>query len=45
MARLIQGPTLFELTDWVMQLLAVAQPADATSAVGSSVNEFEEGVL
>ena len=45
MARLIQGPTLLELTDWVMQLLVAAQPVDASAAVGSSESEFEEGVL
>ncbi len=27
MARLIQGPTLLELTDWVMQLLAACNPS------------------
>ena len=45
MARLIQGPTLLELADWVMHLLAAPQLADATAAVVSSVSEFEEGVL
>jgi aryl carrier-like protein len=45
MARLIQGPTLVELTDWVMHLLVAAQSAIATTADSSSVGEFEEGVL
>jgi NAD(P)-dependent dehydrogenase (short-subunit alcohol dehydrogenase family) len=45
MGRLVQGPTLLELTDWVMQLLVAAEPVDATAAVGSLVSEYEEGVL
>jgi acyl transferase domain-containing protein len=45
MGRLIQGPTLLELTDWVLHLLSAAQAADATPAVHSLVSEFEEGVL
>jgi myxalamid-type polyketide synthase MxaC len=45
MARLVQGPTLMELADWVMPLLVAAQSAGATAAAGSSVNEIEEGVL
>ena len=45
MGRLIQGPTLLELTEWVLHLLSAAQAADATPAVHSLVSEFEEGVL
>ena len=45
MGRLIQGPTLLELADWVMHLLSAAQVADATPTVHSPVREFEEGVL
>jgi NAD(P)-dependent dehydrogenase (short-subunit alcohol dehydrogenase family) len=45
MARLIQGPALVEMTDWVTQLLAEASSADAAATVTASVNEYEEGVL
>jgi acyl transferase domain-containing protein len=45
MGRLIQSPTLLELTDWIMDLLMAAQPFDATPTIDSSSNEFEEGVL
>ena len=45
MGRLVQGPTLLELADWVVQLLVAAPPVDATAAVGSLVSEYEEGVL
>ncbi len=45
MARLLQGPTLAELTDWVTRLLVPVQPVGTTSVVLSSLNEFEEGVL
>jgi myxalamid-type polyketide synthase MxaC len=45
MGRLIQGPTLLELTEWVLHLLSAAQAADGTPAVHSLVSEFEEGVL
>ena len=43
--RLIQSPTVWELTDWVAQLLEAAQPAGATATVDSPISEFEEGVL
>lgn len=45
MSRLIQSPTILELTDFVLNLLVDSQGADATATVGSSVSEFEEGVL
>jgi hypothetical protein len=45
MGRLLEGPTLAELTDWVTRLLVTVQSAGTTSAVPPSVNEFEEGVL
>lgn len=45
MSRLIQSPTLLELTGWVMDLLVTVRPVEATAAVDSSVSEFEEGVL
>jgi acyl transferase domain-containing protein len=45
MARFIQGPTLLELTDWVLHLLVATQPVNATVVAGSPVGEFEEGVL
>jgi len=45
MARLIQSPTILELTDFVADLLGGSHDADATAAVGSSIDEFEEGVL
>jgi len=45
MGRLIQGPTLLELADWVMQLLVAPEPVDATAAVDSLLTEYEEGVL
>jgi acyl transferase domain-containing protein len=45
MGRLIQGPTLLELTDWVMQLLVAEEPVDATEPVDSLLSEYEEGVL
>jgi acyl transferase domain-containing protein len=45
MARLIQGPTLRELTDWVIESLAFAQSAAATLADAPAINEFEEGEL
>jgi acyl carrier protein len=45
MARLIQGPTLRELTDWVIESLAFAQSAAATVADAPAINEFEEGEL
>jgi len=45
MGRLIQGPTLLELADWVMQLLVAPEPVDATAAVDSLLTEYEEGVF
>ena len=45
MSRLIQGPTILELRDWVMNQLPEAQTVEATGAVGASAGEFEEGVL
>jgi NAD(P)-dependent dehydrogenase (short-subunit alcohol dehydrogenase family) len=45
MVRLIQGPTILELTDVVMNLLVGSHVTDPTAVVGSSVGEFEEGVL
>ena len=36
MARLIQGPTLLELTDWVMQLLATTQSVEANRRCAST---------
>jgi acyl transferase domain-containing protein len=45
MARLIQGPTLRELTGWVIQLLATGKPVDDAVIVASSTDEFEEGEL
>jgi len=45
MARLIQGPTLKELTDWVLQLLAAARHADGGVTAAPTTDEFEEGVL
>jgi acyl transferase domain-containing protein len=43
MARLIQGPTILELTNWLMDLLDTE--AFAGAAVASPANELEEGVL
>src|SRR5262249_1303685 len=43
MARFIQGPTILEITDWVMEPLSRAQKPD--SAVALALNEFEEGTL
>ena len=45
MARLLQGPTLVELTDWVIRLLVAVQSTGPTFAVPTSANEFEEGVI
>jgi aryl carrier-like protein len=43
--RLIQSPTILELTDFVVNLLVGSHDADATATVGSPIGEFEEGVL
>jgi acyl carrier protein len=45
MAQLLQGPTLVELTDWVIRLLVAVQPTGTTCTVPTSANEFEEGVI
>jgi NAD(P)-dependent dehydrogenase (short-subunit alcohol dehydrogenase family)/acyl carrier protein len=45
MARIIQGPTILELSDFVVELLENSRDVDATAAVSSSILEFEEGVL
>jgi hypothetical protein len=45
MARLIQGPTISELRDWVLSQFLEAQTGDAADAVGALASEFEEGVL
>jgi acyl transferase domain-containing protein len=45
MASLMQGPTILELTEFVVNLLAGSDGTDATTTVSSSVDEFEEGVL
>ena len=45
MARLIQGPTLLELTAWVNDVLVAEQSLNATALAESLVGEFEEGVL
>jgi phthiocerol/phenolphthiocerol synthesis type-I polyketide synthase D len=45
MARLIQGPTILELSDFVVELLRNSPGVDTTSAEGSSIVEVEEGVL
>jgi NAD(P)-dependent dehydrogenase (short-subunit alcohol dehydrogenase family)/aryl carrier-like protein len=45
MARLVQGPTILQLRDWVIDQLPAAQTIDATVAFGASIVEFEEGVL
>jgi aryl carrier-like protein len=45
MARLIQGPTLSELTTWVTDVLAARESDEAVATIGLPVSEFEEGVL
>jgi acyl transferase domain-containing protein len=45
MARLIQGPTILELSDFVVELLVNSRGIDTPSAVSSSMVEVEEGVL
>jgi myxalamid-type polyketide synthase MxaC len=45
MASLMQGPTILELTDYVVNLLVGSNGGDVTAKVGSSTGEFEEGVL
>jgi acyl transferase domain-containing protein/aryl carrier-like protein len=45
LSRLMQSPTLWELTDWVVQMLEAVQPVAASLAVDSPIGEFEEGVL
>jgi hypothetical protein len=45
MAGLMKGPTILELTDFVVNLLVGSDGADATVGVASSIGEFEEGVL
>jgi hypothetical protein len=45
MSRLIQSPTILELTDFVLNLLVDSRGVDPTVGVGSSMSEFEEGVL
>jgi myxalamid-type polyketide synthase MxaC len=45
MASLMQGPTILELTDFVVNLLVGSDNAGATAMVDSSIGEFEEGVL
>ena len=45
MSRLIQSPTILELTDFVLNLLVDSRDVDPTVGVGSSMSEFEEGVL
>ena len=45
MSRLIQSPTILELTDFVLNLLADSRGVDPTVGVSSSMSEFEEGVL
>jgi hypothetical protein len=44
-ARLIQGPTILELSDFVVELLENSRGVDATAAVSSSIVDVEEGVL
>jgi hypothetical protein len=45
MVRLVQGPTILELSDFVVKLLAISQGGDTTSAASSAMVEVEEGVL
>jgi hypothetical protein len=45
MSRLIQSPTILELTDFVLNLLADSRGVDPAVGVSSSMSEFEEGVL
>jgi phthiocerol/phenolphthiocerol synthesis type-I polyketide synthase D len=45
MARLLQGPTLLELTDLVMNLFESVSPVEAPFATALAANEFEEGIL
>ena len=45
MSRLIQSPTILELTDFVSNLLVDLRGVEPTVGVGSSMSEFEEGVL
>jgi acyl transferase domain-containing protein len=45
MSRLIQSPTISELTDFVLNLLTDSRGVDPTAGVSSSMSEFEEGVL
>ena len=45
MSRLIQSPTILELKDIVLNLLEASRSVESTAAVGSSIGEFEEGVL
>jgi phthiocerol/phenolphthiocerol synthesis type-I polyketide synthase D len=45
MARLIQSPTILELSGFVVELLENSRDVDATAAANSSILEFEEGVL
>jgi acyl transferase domain-containing protein len=45
MSRLIQGPTILELSDFVVELLVNSRGIDTPSAVSSSMVEVEEGVL
>jgi hypothetical protein len=43
MAKLIQGPTLIEVTDWVTEQLSAVETVGVAVTIPSS--EFEEGVL
>ena len=45
MARLIQGPTLLELSNWVLRLLTAAEQDDSASMIVPPIEEYEEGVL
>jgi acyl transferase domain-containing protein len=45
LARLIQNPTILELSDVVVELLENSRGVDAIAAVSSSVVEVEEGIL
>jgi acyl transferase domain-containing protein len=45
MARLLDGPSVTELTGWVIELLCTSQPSERTVAAASSICEFEEGEI
>jgi len=45
MAKLIQGPTPVEVSDWITEQLAAVETVGVAISIPKSVNEFEEGVL